>query len=48
MEYKGKRICGIKITDGNEVVATICEDKIETTNGYKVEIIPHLESVETD
>lgn len=43
MKFQGKQINGFKIvnqSNDNEIVAKITEGHIETTNGYKVEIIP--------
>lgn len=50
MIYRGKEICGIRVynsTDNTEV-ASICEDKIETTNGYEVEIKPSIKEKNGD
>ena len=43
MMYRGKRICALIIKDGEEVIATICDEKEETTNGYTVEVVPYTE-----
>lgn len=51
MEYKGKLICAIEVyneNDNNRVVARICDKSLETTNGYKVRVIPHVEEVKTE
>lgn len=45
MDYRGKKIKAIEIvneSNNNEIVAHICDNKVETTNGYKVKIIPFV------
>lgn len=46
MEYKGKKICGLEVydsTDDDKVIAYICDDKLELTNGYKLRVIQYVE-----
>ena len=43
MEYQGRKICGINIKDGDQVIVSICDEKVEVTNGYTVEVVPHTE-----
>lgn len=43
MQINGVKVTGIKVvneSNGNEIVAVIKDNHIETTNGYKVEVIP--------
>ena len=51
MFFQGKKICAIEVyneNDNNAVVAKVCDDSLETTNGYKVRIIPYTEEVKTN
>ena len=51
MEYMGKKICGIEIVDetkDNKLVAYICDGKTETTNGYKVRVVPFNKEVKAN
>jgi len=51
MEYQGKKICGIEIydeTDNNKIIASICDKKTETINGYKIRVIPYTEEVKAN
>jgi len=51
MEYKGKKICAIEVyneNDGDRVVAKICDKSLETTNGYKIRVLPYVEEVKTN
>ena len=48
MEYKGKKICSIDVLDGDRVIANICDNKIETTNGYTIRVNPYVDEVKTD
>lgn len=45
MDYRGKKIKAIEIvneSNNNELIVHICEDRMETTNGYKVKIVPFI------
>lgn len=51
MIFQGKKICAIEIyneNDNNMVIARVCDTSMESTNGYKVRIIPHVEEVKTE
>lgn len=51
MIFQEKKICAIEIydsTDGDKVIATICDEKQIMNNGYKVRIIPYLEEKTND
>lgn len=46
MKYNGVSIKGFRIineSNGREEIATICEGHIETSNGYKVEVLPMIQ-----
>lgn len=49
MEYRGKAIKGLEVYDGtnnDRVVARICDDCTELTNGYKLRVIHKIKEIE--
>lgn len=50
MVFQGKKVCYIEIydeTNDNMVIAKLCDTSIETTNGYKVRVVPYVEEVKS-
>ncbi len=46
MIFQGKKICKIEIydsTNGNKVIASVCDNEQVMDNGYKVRVIPYVE-----
>ena len=43
MEYQGRKICGLVIKDNDEEIVKICDEQVEATNGYTVEVVPYNE-----
>jgi len=51
MEYRGKKICAIEVyneNDNDRVIAKLCDNSLETTNGYQIRIIPYVQEVDNN